>query len=172
MSSESVSPLNTIIGVSEMLLEDASDLERKDAVEPLERILRAAQHLLALINDILDLSKIDAGKMEVHLESVDPAPLIEEIAATIRPLAEKNGNRVEVDRAIDLCRVHADSKRLRQALLNLASNAAKVTDNGTTPIAGGRASENGRDWTVLSVSATGIGMTAQQVSPLISDLVP
>ncbi len=171
MSHELRTPLNAIIGVSEMLLEDARDLERKDAVEPLERILRAAQHLLALINDILDLSKIDAGKMEVHLESVDPAPLIEEIAATIRPLAEKNGNRVEVDRAIDLGPVHADSKRLRQALLNLASNAAKFTDSGTIRIAGGRASENGRDWTVLSVSDTGIGMTAQQVSRLFQDFV-
>jgi len=108
--------------------------------------------------------------MEVHLESVDPAPLIEEIAATIRPLAEKNGNRVEVDRAIDLGRVHADSKRLRQALLNLASNAAKFTDSGTIRIAGGRASENGRDWTVLSVSDTGIGMTAQQVIAAVPGL--
>jgi signal transduction histidine kinase len=171
MSHELRTPLNAIIGVSEMLLEDARDLERKDAIEPLERILRAAQHLLALINDILDLSKIDAGKMEVHLEAVDPGPLIEEIAATIRPLAEKNGNRVEVDRAIDLGRVHADSKRLRQALLNLASNAAKFTNNGTIRITGGRASENGRDWTVLSVSDTGIGMTAQQVSRLFQDFV-
>jgi signal transduction histidine kinase len=171
MSHELRTPLNAIIGVSEMLLEDARDLERKDAIEPLERILRAAQHLLALINDILDLSKIDAGKMEVHLESVDPAPLIEDIAATIRPLAEKNGNRVEVDRAIDLGPVHADSQRLRQALLNLASNAAKFTNNGTIRIAGRRASENGRDWTVLSVSDTGIGMTAQQVSRLFQDFV-
>src|SRR5258708_34741377 len=171
MSHELRTPVNAMIGVSEMLPEDAGHLERKDGVEALERILRAAQHLLALINDILDLSKIDAGKMEVHLESVDPAPLIEEIAATIRPLAEKNGNRVEVDRAIDLGRVRADSKRLRQALLNLASNAAKFTDNGTIRITGGRASENGRDWTVLSVSDTGIGMTAQQVSRLFQDFV-
>jgi signal transduction histidine kinase len=171
MSHELRTPLNAIIGVSEMQLEDARDLGRKDAIEPLERILRAAQHLLALINDILDLSKIDAGKMEVHLESVDPAPLIEEIVATIRPLAEKNGNRVEADCATDLGPVHADAKRLRQALLNLAGNAAKFTDNGTIRIAGGRASENGRDWTVLSVSDTGIGMTPQQVSRLFQDFV-
>src|SRR5262249_20043493 len=155
MSHELRTPLNAIIGVSEMLLEDARDLKRKDAIEPLERILRAAQHLLALINDILDLSKIDAGKMDVHLESVDPAPLIEEIAATIRPLAEKKGNRVEVDCAAGLGPVRADPKRLRQALLNLAANAAKFTDNGTIRIAGDRARENGRDWTVLRVSDTG-----------------
>jgi signal transduction histidine kinase len=171
MSHELRTPLNAIIGVSEMQLDDARDLGRKDAIEPLERILRAAQHLLALINDILDLSKIDAGKMEVHLESIDPAPLIEEIAATIRPLAEKNGNRVEAACATDLGPVHADPKRLRQALLNLASNAAKFTDNGTIRIAGGRVSENGRDWTVLSVSDTGIGMTPQQVSRLFQDFV-
>ena len=171
MSHELRTPLNAIIGVSEMLLEDARDLERKDAVEPLERILRAAQHLLALINDILDLSKIDAGKMEMHLESVETAPLIEEVAATIRPLAEKNGNRVDVDCATDLGPVRADPMRLRQALLNLASNAAKFTDNGTIKIAGGRAREDGRDWTVLSVSDTGIGMTPQQVSRLFQDFV-
>ncbi len=171
MSHELRTPLNAIIGVGEMLLDDARDLKRKDEIEPLERILRAAQLLLALINDILDLSKIDAGKMEVHLESVDTAHLIEEIAATIRPLAEKNGNRVEVDCTTDLGPVRADPMRLRQALLNLASNAAKFTDNGTITIAGGRAFENGRDWTVVGVSDTGIGMTPQQISRLFQDFV-
>jgi signal transduction histidine kinase len=171
MSHELRTPLNAIIGVGEMLLEDARDLEREHEIEPLERILRAGQHLLALINDILDLSKIDAGKMEVHLQTVDTAHLMHEIAATIRPLAEKNGNRVEVDCATDLGPVHADPMRLRQALLNLASNAAKFTDNGTITIAGHRASENGRDWTVLAVTDTGIGMNSEQISRLFQDFV-
>jgi signal transduction histidine kinase len=171
MSHELRTPLNAIIGVSEMLLEDARDFKRKEEIEPLERILQAAQHLLALINNVLDLSKIDAGKMDVRLESVDPAPLIEEVAATIRPLAEKKGNRVEVDCPTDLGSVRADPTRLRQALLHLASNAAKFTENGTIRVAGGRASEDGRGWTLLSVSDTGIGMNPQQVSQLFLDFV-
>jgi len=109
--------------------------------------------------------------MEVHLQTVDTAHLMHEIAATIRPLAEKNGNLVEVDCATDLGAVHADPMRLRQALLNLASNAAKFTDNGTITIAGHRASENGRDWTVLAVSDTGIGMNSEQISRLFQDFV-
>jgi signal transduction histidine kinase len=171
MSHELRTPLNAIIGVSEMLLEDARGLKRKDEIEPLERILRAAQHLLALINDILDLSKIDAGKMEMHLEPVNLAPLIEDVAATIRPLAQRKGNRIEVDCPTDLDLVRADPMRLRQVLLNLASNAAKFTDNGTIKIAGSRASENALGWTLLTVSDTGIGMSAQQVARLFQDFV-
>jgi signal transduction histidine kinase len=171
MSHELRTPLNAIIGVSEMLLEDARGLKRKDEIEPLERILRAAQHLLALINDILDLSKIDAGKMEMHLESVNLAPLIEDVAATILPLAQRKGNRIEVDCPTDLDLVRADPMRLRQVLLNLASNAAKFTDNGTIKIAGSRASEDALGWTLLTVSDTGIGMSTQQVARLFQDFV-
>jgi signal transduction histidine kinase len=94
-----------------MLLEDARDLKRDDEIEPLERILRAAQHLLALINDILDLSKIEAGKMDLNLESFALAPLIEDVASTIRPLAEKNGNRLELRCAPNLGFIQADPMR-------------------------------------------------------------
>jgi len=93
MSHELRTPLNAIIGVTEMLLEDAYDLKRDDEIEPLERVLRAARHLLALINDVLDLSKIEAGRMELHLESFELAPLIEDVAKTIEPMAAKNANR-------------------------------------------------------------------------------
>ncbi len=171
MSHELRTPMNAIIGISEMLLEDARDLKREDECEPLERILRAAQHLLALINDILDLSKIEAGKMEVNLESFAIAPLIEDVAATIRPMAEKNGNRLQIECAPDLGFVLGDPMRVRQALLNLASNAAKFTENGTVTIAGARRSEAGQDWIALRVADTGIGMTQEQSDRLFQDFV-
>ena len=171
MSHELRTPMNAIIGVGEMLLEDARDLKREDEVEPLERILRAAQHLLALINDILDLSKIEAGKMEVNIESFDIAPLVEDVAGTIRPMAEKNGNRLVVDCAAGVGLVLADQTRVRQALLNLASNAAKFTENGTVTIVGARGSRDGRDWISLRVADTGIGMTSDQTTRLFQDFV-
>ena len=98
-------------------------------------MLRAARHLLALINDILDLSKIEAGRMELHLESFPLAPLIEDVVKTIEPMASKNGNRIVVDCPPELGAIHADQTRFRQALLNLASNANKFTENGTVTIA-------------------------------------
>ena len=133
MSHELRTPLNAIIGVTEMLREDAEAF--KQDVEPLDRVLGAGRHLLALINDILDLSKIEAGRMELHLESFPLAPLIEDVAKTIEPMATKNGNRIVVDCPPDLGTIHADQTRFRQALLNLASNANKFTEKGTVTIA-------------------------------------
>src|SRR5204863_2926991 len=114
MSHELRTPLNAIIGVTEMLREDAHDLKREDEFEPLDRVLGAGRHLLALINDILDLSKIEAGRMELHLESFSLAPLIHDVAKTIEPMSAKNGNRLVVDCPPDLGAVHADQTRLRQ----------------------------------------------------------
>ena len=133
MSHELRTPLNAIIGVTEMLREDAEAL--KQDFEPLDRVLGAGRHLLALINDILDLSKIEAGRMELHLESFPLVPLIEDVAKTIEPMATKNGNRIVVDCRSDLGTIHADQIRFRQALLNLASNANKFTEKGTVTIA-------------------------------------
>jgi len=169
MSHELRTPMNAIIGVSEMLLEDARDLGREDDIEPLERILRAANHLLELINEILDLSKIEAGKMELELETFDVVSLVEDVAATIRPIAEKNGNRIEIERAASLGSMHADAMRIRQALLNLASNAVKFTEGGVVTIAAARETEAGQDWIVLRVTDTGIGMTAEQTARLFQD---
>ena len=138
MSHELRTPLNAIIGVTEMLHEDAVDLKREDDLEPLERVLRAARHLLALINDILDLSKIEAGKMDVHIESFAIAPLVEDVVQTITTLALKNGNQVVIDCPADIGVMEADQTRIRQALLNLASNANKFTESGKVTIAGGR----------------------------------
>jgi signal transduction histidine kinase len=167
MSHELRTPLNAIIGVSEMLREDAEAL--KQDTEPLDRVLGAARHLLALINDILDLSKIESGRMELNLETFALAPLIDGVVKTIEPLAAKNHNEVVVncDAAIGI--IHADQMRLRQALLNLMSNANKFTEKGTVTIAARQGQENGRDWITLSVADTGIGMTAEQIGKLFQE---
>jgi signal transduction histidine kinase len=167
MSHELRTPLNAIIGVSEMLREDAE--AAKQDLEPLDRVLGAGRHLLALINDILDLSKIEAGRMELNLETFALAPLINGVVKTIEPIAAKNSNRVAVhfDPAIGMMR--ADQMRLRQTLLNLMSNANKFTEKGTVTIAAHQGQENGRDWVTLSVADTGIGMTPEQMDKLFQE---
>ncbi|MGH7310118.1 MAG: response regulator, partial [Candidatus Rokuibacteriota bacterium] len=169
MSHELRTPMNAIIGITEMLLEDARALGQEEQVEPHERILRAGKHLLALINDILDLSKIEAGKMELHLESFAITPLVEDVVTTIRPLAEKNGNRVVVECPVDLGTMRADATRVRQALLNLASNAGKFTEGGLVTVAVVRRRDDARDWITFAVSDTGIGMTSEQVAKLFEE---
>jgi signal transduction histidine kinase/DNA-binding response OmpR family regulator/HAMP domain-containing protein len=171
MSHELRTPLNAIIGVTEMLHEDATDLDREDEIEPLERVLRAARHLLALINDILDLSKIEAGKMELHLEAFPLAPLVEDVGKTIAPLAAKNGNELVVSCPAAIGSMHADQTRIRQALLNLASNASKFTEGGTVTIAARRSTEAGGDWITIAVTDTGIGLTREQIGRLFQDFV-
>jgi signal transduction histidine kinase len=167
MSHELRTPLNAIIGVTEMLREDAEAL--KQDVEPLDRVLGAGRHLLALINDILDLSKIEAGRMDLNLETFALAPLIDGVVKTIEPLAAKNGNQVAVHCDAALGVIHADQMRLRQALLNLMSNANKFTEKGTVTLAARQGSENGRDWVTLSVADTGIGMTQEQMGKLFQE---
>ena len=171
MSHELRTPLNAIIGVTEMLHEDAVDLKRDDELEPLERVLRAAKHLLALINDILDLSKIEAGKMDIHVESFAITPLVEDVVQTIGTMAAKNGNQVVVDCAARLGTMRADQTRIRQALLNLASNANKFTERGTVTIAARRATEAGREWVTMAVTDTGIGLTPEQMGKLFQEFV-
>jgi signal transduction histidine kinase len=167
MSHELRTPLNAIIGVTEMLREDAEAL--KQDVEPLDRVLGAGRHLLALINDILDLSKIEAGRMELHLETFPLVPLIEDVAKTIEPMATKNGNRLVIDCPADLGTIHADQTRFRQSLLNLASNANKFTEKGTITITAHQDQKNGRDWVTLEVTDTGIGMTPEQMGKLFQE---
>jgi GAF domain-containing protein len=167
MSHELRTPLNAIIGVTEMLREDAEALNQD--LEPLDRVLGAGRHLLALINDILDLSKIEAGRMELNLGSFALPPLIDEVVKTIEPLAAKNGNQIAVQCDTAIGTMHADQMRLRQALLNLMSNANKFTEKGTVTIAAHQAQENGRDWVTLSVADTGIGMTPEQMGKLFQE---
>jgi GAF domain-containing protein len=167
MSHELRTPLNAIIGVSEMLREDAE--ETGQDLEPLDRVLGAGRHLLALINDILDLSKIEAGRMELQIETFPLAPLIADVVKTIEPLAAKNANEVvaKCDRAI--WTMHADQMRLRQALLNLMSNANKFTERGTISVDARQGQENGRDCVTIAVADTGIGMTPEQMGKLFQE---
>ena len=171
MSHELRTPLNAIIGVTEMLLEDAHDLKREDEVEPLDRVLRAGRHLLALINDILDLSKVEAGKMELHLESFPVAALVEDIIKTIQPLAEKGGNELVVDCPGDVGSMRADQTRVRQALLNLTSNATKFTERGKVTISVRRITDGSGAWITMAVTDTGIGMTPEQTGRLFQEFV-
>jgi hypothetical protein len=162
MSHELRTPLNAIIGYSEMLQEDATDRGDPSSIPDLQKIHSAGKHLLALINDVLDLSKIEAGKMELFLESFDVAPLVDQVATTVRPLVEKNANRLTVQCAEGVGAMHSDATRLRQVLLNLLSNASKFTDHGQITLDVAR---DGSD-VVFQVRDTGIGMTPDQLSRL------
>jgi len=169
MSHELRTPLNAIIGLTELLCDNAARFGTEKALEPLRRVLRAGRHLLNLINDILDLSKIEAGKMDLTLESVAIGPVVEEVIGTARPLAEQNNNALELDCPYGIGSVHADNLRLRQILLNLLSNACKFTKSGTVRLRIGRAEEAGQHWVDFAVSDTGIGMTEEQLGRLFQE---
>jgi signal transduction histidine kinase len=162
MSHELRTPLNAIIGYSEMLAEEAEDLGVETMVADLGKVNAAGRHLLSLINNILDLSKIEAGKMDPYLEDFAVADLIRDVVAVVQPLIESNGNRLVVETDGDLGVMHADLTKVRQALFNLLSNAAKFTDHGTIALSASR-----RDDTLAFIVAdTGIGMTEEQQARL------
>ncbi len=166
MSHELRTPLNAIIGYSEMLQEDAADLGAEQFTEDLKKINAAGKHLLELINAVLDLSKIEAGKMELYLESFDVPSLVRDIAAVIQPLAAKNGNELEVHCADEIGSMRADLTKVRQALFNLLSNACKFTERGTVSLTVERETAEGQEWLIFSVRDTGIGMTPEQLGRL------
>ena len=169
MSHELRTPLNAIIGYSEMLEEDAAELDGGRLVPDLEKINAAGKHLLELINAVLDLSKIEAGKMELYLEDFDVPRLVQDIAAVIKPLAEKKHNRLEVVCDPEAGAMHADLTKVRQALFNLLSNACKFTERGTVTLSVARERAAGEDWLAFEVRDTGIGMTPEQMSRLFQD---
>ncbi|TIR41105.1 MAG: response regulator, partial [Mesorhizobium sp.] len=162
VSHELRTPLNAIIGYSEMLIEDASDQHMVEFVPELEKIAAAGRHLLALINDILDLSKIEANKMEIFLETFDVADLMRDVRATVAPLMAKNRNGFVLDLQDDLGKMHSDQTKLRQNLFNLLSNAAKFTEGGRVTLTVRRDRRPKGDWLIFKVSDTGIGMTPEQ----------
>jgi PAS domain S-box-containing protein len=168
MSHELRTPLNAIIGYSEMLQEEVADLGQTALAPDLEKIRTAGRHLLSLINDILDLSKIEAGKLELYLEPFDVEAVVREVATTVTPLVEKNGNRLEVRCADGIGMMHSDLTRTRQVLLNLLSNACKFTTGGAITLAAERErpADGTGDWLVFRVSDTGIGMTPEQLAKL------
>ena len=166
MSHELRTPLNAIIGYSEMLHEEAADLGQDDFLPDLQKIQDAGKHLLSLINDILDLSKIEAGKMDVLLEDFEVADLITQVQSVIEPLMAKNANTLVVDCAPELGTMHSDQTKLRQNMFNLLSNAAKFTKAGRITLAARRILQDGDDWLEFKVSDTGIGMTPEQLGRL------
>jgi PAS domain S-box-containing protein len=166
MSHELRTPLNAVIGYSEMLQEVAEERDQQDMLVDLRRIQTAGKHLLGLINDILDLSKIEAGKVQLSNERFAVAPVIHEVAATLQPLVEKNSNRLEVQCEEGLGYMLADQTRTRQVLFNLLSNACKFTECGTVRLEARRVRSEGVNWVEFRVADTGIGMTREQIDRL------
>ncbi len=170
MSHELRTPLNAIIGLAEMLHEDAEDMGEEDFIEPLGRINRAGKHLLELINQVLDLSKIEAGKIDMHLERFSADQMLNDAAATADTLAQKNGNRLERNFS-DLGEMHADATRVRQIVFNLLSNACKFTENGTVTLSAERTAREDGDWLIFTVADSGIGMTEAQLERLFQEFM-
>jgi signal transduction histidine kinase len=168
MSHELRTPLNAIIGLTEMMVTNAARFGTEKALEPLRRVNAAGNHLLSLINEILDLSKIEAGKLDLNLEPVNVTRLIDEVIGTAGQLAEKNKNRLVVEAQENLGALTVDSMRLKQILLNLLSNACKFTKEGEVALRVRKVAD-GRDWVELAVADSGIGMTAEQQAKLFQD---
>ncbi len=162
MSHELRTPLNAIIGYAEMLVEDAEGIGHETFIPDLEKIQTAGRHLHALINDVLDLSKIEAGRMEVALEDVDVVLLVKNVQSTLQSVVNEKDNDFVIDLAPDLGVIRSDTMKLRQMLFNLLSNAAKFTENGTVTLTAARTP----DEIVFRVADTGIGMTQEQMSRL------
>ena len=171
MSHELRTPLNAIIGYSGLLQEDAAALGLSQAVADLAKIENAGKHLLALINDVLDLSKIEAGKMSLSLESFDVGTLLKEVLTTVQPMIDVRRNRLHVSGGDDMGQVTSDPTRLRQVLLNLLSNAAKFTEAGDVRLVMRREHSDGLEWMVFDVTDTGIGMSNDQLQGLFVEFV-
>jgi signal transduction histidine kinase/ActR/RegA family two-component response regulator len=171
MSHELRTPLNAVIGYAEMLQEDAADEDNATAVQDLNRILAAAKHLLSLINEILDLSKIEAGRVDVAPTNFDPAGMLDDLIETVRPMAEQNGNAIRVVGVSPPGNAQTDALKIRQCVLNLLSNACKFTRNGNVEIALDRKPYNGVEQLFITVRDTGIGMSNEHLSRLFQPFV-
>ncbi len=166
MSHELRTPLSAVIGYTEMLEEELDDFGQPRLVEDLNKITANARHLLSLINDVLDLSKVEAGRMTVTAERFDLAEMLREMVDAAGPLAEKKENRLVLDFADGLGTAHTDQVKVKQCLLNLLSNAAKFTEKGTITLRARREMRDGRGWLIFAVRDTGIGMTPEQLGKL------
>ena len=169
MSHELRTPLNAIIGLTELMSESTARFGTEKAAEPLRRVLRAGRHLLNLINGILDLSKSEAGKLDLTIETVALRPLMEDVMGLARPLADANKNELAADYDRDLGTLQADALRLRQILLNLLSNAAKFTKAGKVTLKVARVEKDEREWVEFAVIDTGIGLTQEQIGRLFQE---
>ena len=166
MSHELRTPLNAIIGYSEMLEEESEEMGTQASVPDLQKIKSAGKHLLELINSVLDLSKIESGKMDLYLETFSVCSLAEDVISTVRPMAEKNGNLLLKTCPLDIGSMHADLTKIRQSLLNLLSNACKFTTNGTVSLVIQRELTGNVNWVRFEVKDTGVGLTEEQAHRL------
>jgi signal transduction histidine kinase/CheY-like chemotaxis protein len=164
MSHELRTPLNAIIGYSEILQEESQDLGQESFIPDLQKIQSAGKHLMSLINNILDLSKIEAGKMDLYLEQFEIAPMLDEVASTVKPLVDKNANQLQLNYPAKIGVMTADLTKVRQMLFNLVSNACKFTERGKLTISASRSRDGAGDWIDFSVTDTGIGMTPEQTA--------
>ena len=171
MSHELRTPLNAIIGLTDMMVTNSGRFGTEKAVEPLRRVHRAGKHLLDLINQVLDLSKIEAGKLDINPDTVNIAALVEEVVGTARSLAEQNKNRLNIECPADIGSIIVDALRLKQILLNLLSNACKFTKGGDVSLRVKTASADGRGWINFVVADSGIGMTPEQMNKLFEEFV-
>ena len=171
MSHELRTPLNAIIGYSELLREEAEDRSMPAFIPDLDRIRGAGRHLLALINDVLDLSKIEAGRVEIVPERFPVRRVIDDVVATVQTLVEKRHNRLELKCPADPGTMHSDETRVRQVLFNLLSNASKFTENGVITLAVRRTGGQADGTVTFTVADTGIGMTAEQATKLFEAFV-
>ena len=169
MSHELRTPMNAILGYSEMLMEEAEDLEQEVFIPDLKKIHQSGVHLLALINGVLDLSKIESGKMEAFAEDIDLGMLIDEVSATAHPLLEKNKNSLVIERGNDLGIAYQDMTKLRQILFNLLSNAAKFTHEGMITLHVFRTEEDGVSWLTFAVGDTGIGIAENKIEHVFEE---
>ena len=171
MSHELRTPLNAIIGLTEMLKEDAADDGLDDFEEPLDRVFNAGKHLLTLINDVLDLSKIEAGRVELFNETFELKQILDDVIKTSLPLAQKNENELIIDYKSEIDFVTADQTRVKQVVLNLISNACKFTEKGKITVGVTKILRDGGDLISIDVSDTGIGMSDEQISRLFNSFV-
>jgi signal transduction histidine kinase/DNA-binding response OmpR family regulator len=169
MSHELRTPMNAILGYSEMLMEEAEDEGNEDAVGDLKKIHGAGKHLLSLINDVLDLSKIEAGKMDLYLETFEIPDLVRDVAATVDSVVQTKGNHLTVELHPALSSMHADLTKLRQILFNLISNAAKFTENGEIKLTAKRTLDDGKPWVHFAVSDSGIGIPADRIDRIFEE---
>ena len=169
MSHELRTPMNAILLYSELLQDDATDAGMEDFVKDLKKIQAAGKHLLSLINGVLDLSKIEFGKMDMFLETFDVKGLLTDTTATVRPLIDKNGNTLSLICSNNLGIMTADLTKVRQSLFNLLSNAAKFTENGVIELKAGRTNVEGKDWISFDVRDSGIGLTEEQMGKLFQE---
>ena len=169
MSHELRTPMNAIIGYSEMLQEEAEDAGDKDYIPDLKKIHSAGKHLLALINDILDLSKIEAGRMDLYLERFELRDMLNDVVSMVQPLMAKNDNQLLVEGSDESGSIRADLTKLRQVLFNLLSNAAKFTSNGTITLRVFYTHKDNSKWLNLSVKDEGIGIASDKLGRLFDE---